>query len=85
MKPDRFEILVCLSGVAVAALITTAAFGMAADRSPVGPGWNNSNASSAIFTSSTPSTGPHDGFAESGLIRLSREIFSFVRPGPAFR
>jgi len=29
MRPDRFEILVCLSGVVGVALVTTAAFGMA--------------------------------------------------------
>jgi hypothetical protein len=84
MKPDRFEILVCLSGVAVAALITTAAFGMAAGGPPVDAGRNNSDASPAIFAS-TPWAGPHDGFAGSGLIQRAREIFSFVRPAPALR
>jgi hypothetical protein len=50
MKPDRFEILVCLSGIAVAALITTAAFGMPAGKPPADSGSNSRNASAAIFT-----------------------------------
>jgi hypothetical protein len=50
MKPDRFEILVYLSGIAVAALITTAAFGITADKPPVDSGSNSGNASTAIFT-----------------------------------
>jgi hypothetical protein len=50
MKPDRFEILVYLSGIAVAALITTAAFGITVDKRPVDSGSNSGNASAAIFT-----------------------------------
>jgi hypothetical protein len=48
MKPDRFEILVCLSGIAVAALITTAAFGMAAAKPVVDFGANRGNAPAVI-------------------------------------
>jgi hypothetical protein len=37
MKPDRFEILICLSSIAVVGLITTAAFGMAVEEPRGGP------------------------------------------------
>ena len=40
MKPDRFEIFVCLSGIVVVALITTAAFGMAKGGATVDCGSN---------------------------------------------
>ena len=50
MKPDRFEILVYLSGIAVAALITTAAFGVTVDKPPVDSAAKSGNASTAIFT-----------------------------------
>jgi hypothetical protein len=49
MKPDRFEILVCLSGIAVAALITTAAFGMTGHEPPIDTGSNSSKAFPAIL------------------------------------
>jgi hypothetical protein len=50
MKPDRFEILVYLSGIAVAALITTAAFGITVDKPPLDSRSNSANASAAVFT-----------------------------------
>jgi len=84
MKPDRFEILVCLSGIAVAALITTAAFGMAADKPAANAGSYSGNIAPAIFTSA-PSASARNRFAEPGFIRLSRESIVFVRPGTAVR
>lgn len=64
MKPDRFEILVYLSGIAVAALITTAAFGMAVDKPPLGSGSNSGNGSALIVTSPTWSAPPGPAHAE---------------------
>lgn len=78
MKPDRFEVLVCLSGIAVTALITTAAFGMAAHAPPIDSG-SNSHASAVVFASAPP-TGPNNRSAGSGFVRLSRESIVFLQP-----
>ena len=67
MKPDRFEILVCLSGIAVVALITTAAFGMATNEPLVDCGSNGVKASPAMFASA-----PHVRRANSEWSTASR-------------
>jgi hypothetical protein len=77
MKPDRFEILVCLSGIAVAALIATAAFGMADHEQSIDSGSKSGNPPRVIFASA-----PNSGFAGPGFIRLSRESIVFPRLNP---
>jgi len=84
MKPDRFEILVCVSGLAVVAMVTTAAFGMAANERRIDPASNTDYAPAVTFASAT-SARTNNRFGETGLIRLSRESIFFVHPGPALR
>jgi hypothetical protein len=82
MKPDRFEILVCLSGIAVAALITTAAFGMVGHEPPIDSASNSGNASVAFFAS-VPRAAPNIRSAGPGFVRLSRESIFFLQSSPA--
>jgi hypothetical protein len=71
MKPDRFEILVCLSGIAGVALIATAAFGMTAAEPRADLVSTGGNPSSVI-SASAPAARPTNVFAVSGFIRPSR-------------
>jgi len=79
MKPDRFEILVCLSGIVGVALITTAAFGVAASEPRVDPVSHGGNPSPAAFASAPPAR-PNNLFAGPSFIRPGRESILLVQP-----
>jgi len=77
MKPDRFEILVCLSGIAVVALITTAAFGMATNEPLVDCGSNGVKASPAMFASAPQVRRANSEWSTASRNNEGRRVVSF--------